>query len=105
MHKKLSIFLLGAALAVPFAVTAQDHQDQRDQDRTRNEASADHNDNRAQQNKRYYDKKTRQYHEWNQDEDRRYRDYLTEHHMKYRDFDKLKSNQQSDYFSWSSSHH
>jgi type III secretory pathway component EscR len=78
----LKVLVLGAALVVPVAVSAQN----------------------AQQNRRYEDKAHNDSHEWNNNEDQAYRRYLTENHKKYQDFAKAKQSQQNTYWNWRHSH-
>jgi hypothetical protein len=75
--------LLGAALIAPLAVQADD---------------------RNHQEKRYRDRDGRDYHTWNSNEDRAYRQYLVEQHRDYRDFNRVKRNQQQQYFTWRHTH-
>jgi ribulose kinase len=79
----LKIFVLGAALVVPAAVSAQ--QDRRQSD---------------QQVRHYEDKAHNDSHEWNTNENDAYRRYLQEHHKKYNDFAKAKQSEQANYWNW-----
>ena len=76
----LSGLLLGAALMVPVAVSAADHD------------------------KKYYDRDAKYYHTWNSQEDRAYRAYVVEQHQQYREFKKVKPAQQQVYFKWRHEH-
>ncbi len=76
----LSGLLLGAALLVPVAVSAADHD------------------------KKYYDRDGKDYHQWNGQEDRAYRVYLGEQHQNYVAFNKVKPAQQQVYFKWRHEH-
>jgi hypothetical protein len=78
----LSGLLLGAALILPVAVSADD----RDHDR------------------RYYDRDGHDYHQWNGQEDRAYRAYLGEQHQDYREFRRVKPVHQREYFKWRHEH-
>ena len=83
MHRFLILtaLLVGVALIAPVPARADDHHD-----------------------KRYYDRDGRDYHSWNSQEDRAYRVYLGEQHRDYRRFQKVKSNQQKEYFKWRHDH-
>ena len=72
--------LLGAALLVPVAVSAADHD------------------------KKYYDRDGKDYHTWNAQEDRAYHAYLGEQHQSYVEFRKVKPAQQQVYFKWRHEH-
>ena len=76
----LSGLLLGAALLVPVAVSADDHD------------------------RRYYDRDGHDYHQWNNHEDRAYRVYLGEQHQEYREFRRVKPVHQREYFKWRHEH-
>jgi hypothetical protein len=89
--KYLKMFVLGAALIVPVAVSAQ-NRDQ--QDRRQND----------QQNRRYEDKAHNDSHEWNNNESEAYKRYLQENHKKYHDFAKAKQSEQNNYWNWRHNH-
>ena len=72
--------LLGAALIVPVAVSAADHE------------------------KKYYDRDGKDYHTWNAQEDRAYHAYVGEQHQQYREFKKVKRVHQQEYFKWRHEH-
>jgi hypothetical protein len=76
----LSGLLLGAALFVPVAVSAADHD------------------------KRYYDRQGKDYHQWNAQEDRAYRAYVEGQHQQYREFRRVKPVRQQEYFKWRHEH-
>jgi len=75
-----STALLGAALLVPVAATAEDAA------------------------RSYHDKKHNDDHEWNNHEDQAYRIYAKENHRKYRDFSRLRENDQQAYWNWRHEH-
>jgi hypothetical protein len=76
----LSGLLLGAALLIPVAASADDHD------------------------RRYYDRDGHDYHQWNDHEDRAYRVYLGEQHQEYREFRRVKPVHQREYFKWRHEH-
>jgi hypothetical protein len=59
---------------------------------------------KADQPPRYHDREHKDDHEWNDGEDRAYRRYLEERKRTYREFNKLKSNEQRDYWRWRHEH-
>jgi type III secretory pathway component EscR len=85
MHRFLilSAFVLGAAFIAPVVGRADD---------------------RNQQERRYYHRDARDYHTWNNNEDRAYRLYLQEQRREYREFNRVKRNQQGQYFRWRHDH-
>ena len=56
--------------------------------------------------RRYYDPYHKDYHAWNGDEDRAYRHWATEerHETQVRDFNRLKRQQQGEYWRWRHDH-
>src|ERR1700737_4983502 len=72
MYPYMKVIVLGAALVVPVAVRADDHEDRRRND---------------EHSRRYEDRGHHDFHVWNEREDRAYRRYLDEHHRKYHDFE------------------
>jgi hypothetical protein len=88
MHRFLILTVLfaGAAMVAPITMSADDHHDNRGQD------------------KRYYDKSGRDYHTWNDHEDRAYRIYLGEQHQDYREFNRVNAARQRQYFQWRHEH-
>jgi len=85
LNSYFKTILLGTALIVPAAISAQDR---------------DH-DSHSQ---RYEDRSHHDSHDWNNGEDQAYRRYLQEHHKKYHDFAKAKRKEQDDYWKWRHSH-
>lgn len=53
---------------------------------------------------RYHDKDHNDDHEWNKNEDRAYRIYLKDNHRKYENFNKLKEDDQANYWRWRHEH-
>ncbi|MCU1258313.1 MAG: hypothetical protein JWO80_1198 [Bryobacterales bacterium] len=81
MTRYLSTFLMAAALTIPVAMKAQDHQ------------------------QRYYDKTHKDWHEWNDTENQRYQQYQTERHVKQQhDFARAKKSEQQNYWKWRHEH-
>ncbi len=89
MKRILSGLVLGAALLVPIAAIADDHdRDNRDHGR------------------RYYDRDAKDYHRWNDNENRAYRRYWEDNRrgQEYREINRLKRNEQSEYWRWRHQH-
>src|ERR1035437_6928429 len=84
LSKFLNMLLLTTALAMPLALSAQDHHDVAV--------------------KVYTDDRHHDSHQWNSDEDTKYRSYLQEHHKKYRDFDKVSHRDQQSYWDYRHQH-
>lgn len=84
MSRFLGALLLSAALFVPAALQAQEHNDT--------------------QAKRYYDAKHKDYHEWNANEDQAYHRYLQENHRKDHDWAKASKKEQANYWNWRHEH-
>jgi hypothetical protein len=82
MYKYAKVLLLGAVLASPVAIMAQEHA----------------------QVRIYVDKTHHDKHEWNHDEDERYRNYLLEHHRDYRAFERMNRRDQDAYWKWRHDH-
>jgi len=80
MVRLIGTLLLGAALAAPVAIMADDHPH------------------------RYYDKDHKDYHEWNDHEDRAYRYYLNDQHKEYRDWTHVNHADQQRYWNWRHDH-
>jgi hypothetical protein len=79
MHRFIvSGLLLGAALAAPVALRAEDNHHER----------------------RYYDREGKDYHTWNSQEDHAYRVYLGEQHREYREFPRVTVVQRREYYRW-----
>jgi hypothetical protein len=91
MRRFLGTFLLGAVMAIPMVVRADDEHERR------NEA------NRVQ---RYYDPYAKDWHEWNDREDRAYHRWWEEHHHNsaIRDWNKLKNRERQEYWRWRHDH-
>lgn len=81
MPRFLNAFLLTAALAIPFAASAQTVRVQR-----------------------YYDRDHKDYHEWNDSENQRYRQFLTEKKIKEHQFARSRKAEQRDYWRWRHDH-
>jgi hypothetical protein len=90
----LSTLLLGAALAIPVALKAQDE--------SRKESTT--TTTTTTETKRYYDSDEKDYHVWNNQEDRAYRLYLQEKHRDYVEFPRVKVTEQREYFRWRHGH-
>lgn len=88
MRRYLGTFLLGAFLATPVLMLADDH---------------DQKTNRVE---RYYDPDTKQYHEWNESEEHAYHSWWDENHkgQQYREFKKLKNKDRAEYWRWRHEH-
>lgn len=78
---------LSAALTIPAAVVAQDHDHDRDHD--------DH---------RFYDKRHKDYHEWNDHEDRAWHMYWEQRHRPHIDWDRASERQRERYWQWRHEH-
>ena len=52
----------------------------------------------------YHDKDHNDDHRWNTNEDKAYRVYVKENHRKYNSFDKLKDDEQQNYWRWRHEH-
>jgi Ni/Co efflux regulator RcnB len=90
----LSTLLLGAVLAAPVALKAQDESKKTTTTTTTT----------STETKRYYDPVEKDYHMWNENEDRAYRVYLQEQHRDYVEFPKVKVTEQREYFRWRHGH-
>jgi hypothetical protein len=79
MKRFAAILLLGGSMLLP-ATFAKDH--------------------------RYYDRDSKDWHVWNNNEDRAYRHWLTEerHEQRYRAYNRLKHEQQAEYWRWRHAH-
>jgi hypothetical protein len=53
---------------------------------------------------RYHDKDHNDDHEWNKNEDRAYRIWVKDNHRKYQDFNRLKEEDQGNYWRWRHDH-
>lgn len=82
MHRLLNVALLSAALMTPVALRAQDHKDDR----------------------KYHDKEHNDDHRWDSREDKAYRTWAKENHRKYTKFEKLKEDDQQNYWKWRHEH-
>jgi len=83
--KRLSSFVLLAALALPVASFARDDHDH----------DRDH---------RYYDRAHKDYHRWDAHEDAAYRRWAEENHRHYVDFSRLRREDQERYWAWRHDH-
>jgi hypothetical protein len=94
MRRYLGSFLLGAVLATPVVVRADDEHERRE----RQEA------NRVQ---RYYDPQAKDWHEWNEQEERAYHRWWDEHHhdRAFRDWNRLNDRERREYWRWRHEHH
>ena len=90
----LSTLLLGASLAAPIALKAQDE--------SRKETTT--TTTTTTETKRYYDPEEKVYRNWTADEDRAYRRYLQENRRDYVEFPKVKVTEQREYFKWRHGH-
>jgi Ni/Co efflux regulator RcnB len=90
----LSTLLLGASLAAPIALKAQDE--------SRKETTT--TTTTTTETKRYYDPEEKVYRNWTADEDRAYRRYLQENHRDYVEFPKVKTTEQREYWRWRHGH-
>jgi hypothetical protein len=80
MHRILGVLLLGATLASPVILKAEEHP------------------------RRYYDRGGRDWHEWNEREERAYRHYLEEKRWEYRAWERRKRAEQAEYWRWRHGH-
>jgi hypothetical protein len=83
MNRRSLLTALGAALAIPLGVVAQDH---------------DHDDHR------FYDKHHRDYHEWNDHEDRAWHMYWEERHHAVVDWNHASARERQRYWDWRHNH-
>jgi hypothetical protein len=88
-YRFFSSLLLIAALTSPIPMMAS----------TGGQNDKTHENNQAENNKRYYDKNHKDYHTWDSNEEQSYKHYQTEHHQK-RVFNQLNQSQQSNYWKW-----
>lgn len=90
----LGSLLLVGAMAAPLALTAQDRDDRKDQDR-------DHHTHHQQM-----DRDRKADHQWNENQDRAYRQWYSQKHKKnqFRDYDELSRKDQQSYWSWQKKH-
>jgi hypothetical protein len=93
MRRFLGTFLLGAVMAMPVVMRADDEHERRE----RNEA------NRVQ---RYYDPYAKDWHERNDQEDRAYHRWWGERHhdRDVRDWNKLNNRERQEYWRWRHQH-
>lgn len=87
MKRYLTVLFLGAALAGPVSMRADEHERHSNQ-----------------QNKRYYDRDGRDYHEWNQNENQVYRQYTKDNGRREREFARANRRERQEYFRWRHSH-
>ena len=90
----LSTLLLGASLAAPIVLKAQDE--------SRKETTT--TTTTTTESKRYYDPEEKVYRNWDANEDRAYRVYLKENHRDYVEFPKVKTTEQREYWRWRHGH-
>jgi len=86
MHRILSTLLLGAALAAPVAIRADDEHHEREKAR------------------RYYDRNAKDWHEWNEREERAYRRYLEENRLREDRWERANAARQRAYWRWRHNH-
>ena len=103
-----NVVFISAALMVPGLLTASAFARAQD-DKTRDEKveKADKAQKKADKEERkvrVYDAKHKEYHDWTNEEDRAYRRYLEEKHDEYIDYQKLKAEQQAQYWEWRQTH-
>jgi hypothetical protein len=53
---------------------------------------------------RYYDRDAKDYHEWNGAENRAWHEYLEQQHREYRNFQRVKPDEQREYWRWRHQH-
>jgi len=82
MRRFLTTLALGATLAVPVVIKADDHHDKN----------------------RYYDRNSRDWHEWNEREERAYRRYLQENRQRELAWERANAKQQRAYWKWRHKH-
>ena len=75
----LNTAMLGAALLVPVSLPAQEHRT-------------------------YHDERNKDEHHWDSHEDRAYRMWVKENHRKYRAFNRLRAEEQQNYWEWRHHH-
>ena len=87
--KHLAALCLSAALTTPIAALAmpapQDDHERHEQE---------------EHERRTYDQQYRDYHNWDSREDRMYREWLADRHYDYVDYDRLRPEDQRDYWNW-----
>ncbi len=81
MRRYISTFILGLALAAPFAAVAKDNHE-----------------------RRYYDRDRRDYHEWNEREEQAYRHWQQQQWREYRDWNHTPRTRQREYWRWRHQH-
>lgn len=88
-HKYMASFFLSAALMAPVGALAmpkpQDEHERHEQE---------------EHNRRAYDQEYRDYHNWDSREDRMYRQWLAERNYNYVDYDRLRPDDQREYWKW-----
>lgn len=87
MSRLFGAVLLSAALFVPAAVRAQDHQGRQNT-----------------QNRRYYDRTHNDYHDWNSNENQVYNQYLQQNRMGNRSWSRTSRREQNNYWNWRHQH-
>ena len=86
-HKYMASIFLSGALMVPLGAMAMP-KPQDDHERHEQE----------EHERRQYDQDHRDYHNWDSREDRMYREWLAERHYDYVDYDRLRPEDQRDYW-------
>ncbi len=68
-------------------------------------ADDDHEERREKvEARRYYDRHARDWHSWDDNEQRHYQRYIQENRRDNREFNRLRRNQQDQYFRWRHEH-
>ena len=90
MRRSLGSFLLGAVMAMPVVVRADDEHERREA-------------NRAE---RYYDRDAKAWLDWNELEERAYHHWWEEHHHNHavREWNKLRERERQTYWRWRHQH-
>ena len=98
--------LISAALVAPGALVTRSFakQDEERDEKVEKAAKAQKKADKEAKKVRVYDAKHKVYHDWTDVEDRAYRRYLEDKHEDYVEYQRLKAEQQADYWDWRAAH-